>query len=130
MKKLETTLAWVSAAILFQTLYFKFTGAEESRWIFSQLGAEPAGRFGSGVIELIAGILLIIPAMRVYGALLAAGTMAGAIMSHLFILGINVQGDGGFLFGLALIVFGSSLFILYRNRGSIPVLNKWITSHS
>ncbi len=130
MKKLEPILAWVSALILFQTLFFKFTGAEESRWIFSQLGAEPAGRIGSGVIELVAGICLIIPAMRIYGAILAAGTMAGAIVSHIFILGISVQGDGGFLFGLALIVFGSSLFILYRNRGLIPVVNKWITSQS
>lgn len=128
MKKLEPILAWISAIILFQTLFFKFTGAEESRWIFSQLGVEPWGRYGSGVVELIAGILLVIPLMRIYGALIAAGTMAGAILSHFFILGISVQGDGGFLFGLALIVFGSSLLILYWNRVNIPVLAKWTTS--
>lgn len=124
MKKLETVLAYVSAVILFQTLFFKFTGAEESRWIFEQLGAEPLGRIGSGVVELIAAIALIVPMLRLYGALLAAGTMGGAILSHIFILGISVKDDGGVLFSLAVVVLGSTLFILYRNRQDIPVLNR------
>ena len=114
MKKLETVLAYACAIVLLQTLFFKFTGAEESRWIFEQLGAEPWGRIGSGVVELVAAIGLIIPALRLYGALLSAGTMAGAILSHIFILGITVKDDGGILFALA-----SSLFIVYRGlRGT------------
>jgi hypothetical protein len=41
--------------------------------------------------------------------------MAGAIMSHLTILGIEVLGDGGYLFFLALMVFFGSAFLLLRH---------------
>jgi hypothetical protein len=100
------------AGILLQTLFFKFTGADESRYIFSTVGqflgiggVEPWGRIGSGVIELVASLLLLIPATAVAGAVLALGVMGGAIASHVVILGIAVQGDGGLLFGLALVAF-------------------------
>lgn len=129
MKKIEPVLAYASAIVLLQTLFFKFTGAEESRWIFEQLGVEPWGRFGSGIVELVAAVLLIVPALRLFGALLAAGTMAGAILSHVFVLGISVKDDGGFLFALALFVFSSCLFILFRNRATIPGIQKWISAH-
>lgn len=92
----------VAAAILGQTLFFKFTGAAESRYIFAQLGVEPWGRIGTGVLELVAVILLLSPRTAVYGGVLALGLMGGAIMSHLTKLGIEVQGDGGLLFGLAI----------------------------
>ncbi|AXE18225.1 DoxX family protein [Runella rosea] len=107
--KTKTILSWlvqiVAAVILLQTLFFKFTGAEESVYIFSKLGVEPYGRIGSGVIELIAGILLLTPRYCWIGAILGLGTMAGAILSHLTVLGIDVLGDGGQLFALALITF-------------------------
>ncbi|MEO8637108.1 MAG: DoxX family protein, partial [Gemmatimonadales bacterium] len=99
----------VAAAILLQTLYFKFTGAPESVYIFTTLGLEPWGRIGSGVVELIAAILLLIPATAGFGAVLALGVISGAILSHLTKLGIEVQGDGGLLFGLAITVFVTSL---------------------
>src|SRR5688572_23571913 len=89
------------AGILLQTLFFKFTGAEESVYIFSTLGAEPWGRIGSGVIELVAALLLLLPTAAPFGALLTMGLMAGAIGSHLTVLGIEVRGDGGLLFALA-----------------------------
>jgi putative oxidoreductase len=92
------------AGILLQTLFFKFTGAPESIFIFSTLQVEPWGRWLSGVMELVASILILVPQTQILGALLAAGVMAGAIVSHLFILGIEVQGDGGLLFGLACVV--------------------------
>ncbi len=79
-----------AVVILLQTLYFKFSGAEESIYIFTSLGLEPYGRIGSGVIELIASILILIPKTTLIGALLALGTMIGAMMSHLLILGIEV----------------------------------------
>jgi putative oxidoreductase len=104
----------VAALILLQTLFFKFTGAPESVWIFTQLGVEPWGRIGSGVIELIAAVLLLIPRTAWVGALIALGVMSGAILSHLFILGIAVQGDGGLLFGLALVVFVCCALTLAR----------------
>jgi len=110
-------LRLVAAVILLQTLYFKFSAAPESIYIFSKLGMEPWGRIGTGVLELIAGILLLIPATTVFGALLATGLMSGAIFFHITKLGIIVQDDGGQLFIYALLVFVSSiaLIIIYRN---------------
>ena len=110
-------LRLVAAVILLQTLYFKFSAAPESIYIFSKLGMEPWGRIGTGILELIAGTLLLIPATTVFGALLATGLMTGAIFFHLTKLGIIVQDDGGQLFIYALLVFVSSiaLIIIYRN---------------
>src|SRR5687767_15076511 len=96
------TLQLVVAGILLQTLFFKFTGAEESVYIFTTVGAEPWGRIGSGVLELFAAVMLLTPALVPGGAILAIGLMTGAILSHLTLLGIEVKGDGGLLFGLAL----------------------------
>ncbi|MBK8225767.1 MAG: DoxX family protein [Flavobacteriales bacterium] len=106
----------IAAVILLQTLFFKFTGAAESVWIFEKLGAEPVGRIGSGVIELIAAALLIMRTTAWMGALLALGTMAGAILGHLTILGIEVMGDGGTLFALAVTVAVASSWVLMRDR--------------
>jgi hypothetical protein len=123
-------LQLIVAGILLQTLFFKFTGAAESVYIFSTLGAEPWGRIGSGVVELIAALLLLYPATITLGALLSLGVITGAIMSHLTVLGIDVQGDGGLLFFLALAVFVSSAAILFLRRGDIPFVGVWLTSHS
>jgi len=116
MKLFSWTLRLVAAAILLQTLFFKFTAAPESVYIFTTLGMEPWGRIGSGIAELIAAVLLLVPATRAYGALLALAVMAGAIGSHLTRLGIEVQGDGGLLFALALIVSICSAFVLLIHR--------------
>jgi uncharacterized membrane protein YphA (DoxX/SURF4 family) len=123
-------LQLVVAAILVQTLFFKFTGAPESVYIFSTLGAEPWGRIGSGVVELIAAILLLVPATTTVGAALAMGVMVGAILSHLTVLGLEVQGDGGLLFGLALTVFVASGVILLLRRDEIPIVGLWLRAHS
>ena len=122
-------LSWacriVVAVILFQTLFFKFTGAEESKYIFSTLMGpelEAYGRIGSGVVELIAVILLLIPATAWVGALLALGTISGAIFSHLTKLGLVVKDDGGLLFGLACTVFVLSGLVLVAHRRELPIL--------
>ncbi len=115
----------IAAVILLQTLYFKFTGAPESVYIFTTLGLEPWGRIGSGVVELIAAILLLIPATAGFGAVLALGVISGAIMSHLTKLGITVQGDGGLLFGLAITVFVTSLIVGWLRRETIPVVRNF-----
>jgi putative oxidoreductase len=112
----------VTAVILFQTLFFKFTAAEESVYIFTRVGAEPWGRIASGVVELIATILLLVPATSVLGALVALAVISGAIGSHLTLLGIVVKDDGGLLFGLAVIVFLASLGILVIRRRELPVI--------
>src|SRR6266568_3058904 len=108
LSKTEQNVSWicriVAAVILAQTLFFKFTGAPESVYIFTKVGLEPWGRYASGVAELFAAALLIFPRTTWAGALLAAAVMIGAIGSHLTKLGIVVQDDGGLLFILAVIV--------------------------
>lgn len=122
-------LRFLVAAILLQTLYFKFTGAEESVEIFSTLFGrelESFVRIGSGIAELIAAILIMIPRFTGYGAVLAMGIMAGAIFSHLFTsLGIAVKGDGGLLFGLAVFVFVGSAILAWHYRRSLPIIGHY-----
>jgi putative oxidoreductase len=114
------TLQLIAAVILFQTLFFKFTGAEESVYIFTTVGAEPWGRIGSGLMELVAVILLLVPATAWLGALISLAATSGAIVSHLMILGIVVQDDGGLLFALALVVFAASVGVLFIRRHELP----------
>lgn len=109
-----------AAAIFLQTLFFKFTASEESVYIFSTLGMEPFGRIGSGVAELIAAVLLLMPRTTVYGALLGLGIMAGAIASHIFVLGIEVKADGGLLFVLAVVSFVCCAILAYLNKKDLP----------
>ncbi|HQW71321.1 MAG: DoxX family protein [Saprospiraceae bacterium] len=122
----KNIISWVlqvaGAAILLQTLYFKFTASPESVELFTKLGAEPWGRIGTGVIELIAGILLVLPSTRVFGALLGIGLMLGAIASHLLVIGIESQGDGGQLFMLAWIVLVCCIVILILNKKEVVAL--------
>ncbi|MEL6184205.1 MAG: DoxX family protein [Myxococcota bacterium] len=122
MKALRWILRIVPAVILLQTLFFKFTGAPESVHIFETIGAEPVGRYVSGLVELAAAVLLLIPAASALGAAVAAGVMVGAIGSHLTLLGIEVQGDGGLLFALAWTVLLSSLAVLWLERGRLGTL--------
>ncbi len=122
-------LRGVAAAILLQTLYFKFTGAPESIYIFTTLGLEPWGRIGTGIVELIASILLLIPRAVVYGAILSLGVISGAIFSHLTKLGITLPlvDDHGELFVLALVVFACSLGVLILHRHEIPMVARmWL----
>ena len=118
-----TIRLWVlrilAAVIMLQTLYFKFTGAEESVYIFSSLGIEPWGRILTGILELIASILILWPRTTGIGALLAMCLMGGAILSHLAILGIDVMNDGGQLFIYALIVLFASLYIAWTGRAQL-----------
>jgi hypothetical protein len=126
--KTTSTLSWLlritAAVILAQTLFFKFTAAPESVYIFDKVGLGAPGRIGSGIAELIAAILLLIPGTVWLGAALALGVMGGAIMSHLTVLGIVVMNDHGLLFGLALTVALCSAILLLIHRRSIPVIGK------
>lgn len=123
-----STTTWIVKGIvviiLLQTLFFKFTAAEESVYIFKTLGIEPFGRIASGIAELIASILILIPRTTLIGALLTIGTMSGAILSHLLFLGIQVNGDGGLLFILAIITFSCSLYLILINKSKLPDLLK------
>jgi hypothetical protein len=127
--KLFTIVSWAlrltTAVILLQTLYFKFTAAPESVYIFSTLGLEPEGRIGTGVAELIAAVLILLPATAVYGARFSMAIISGAIFSHLTKLGITLPlvDDHGELFALALVVFLASFGTLLLHRGDLP---RWV----
>ncbi len=128
LSKTEYIVSWscriVAAVILAQTLFFKFTGAEESIYIFTKVGLEPWGRYGSGVAELISAMLLLTARFAWAGALLALGVISGALVSHLTVLGIVVKGDGGLLFGLAVTVFVTSAIAAFLHRRQIPVVSQ------
>jgi uncharacterized membrane protein YphA (DoxX/SURF4 family) len=130
LTKTQKVVGWIcriaAAVILLQTLFFKFTAAPESVYIFTQVGLEPYGRIGSGIAELIAAVLILIPATTWVGAGLALAVMFGAIFSHLTVLGIEVMGDGGLLFGLALGVAICSAVLLFLQRRRLPVIGVYL----
>ena len=121
--KTATVMYWIArlltAVILLQTLFFKFTASAESVYIFTTVGMEPWGRIGVGVMELIAAVLIVVPATAWLGAGLALGLMVGAIGMHLTLLGIQVQGDHGYLFGLALAVTLCSMYVLIHDKDKV-----------
>lgn len=125
---IKTTGTWLlrllAALIMLQTLYFKFTAAPESVYIFSQLGMEPYGRIGIGIMELVASALILFPKTTAIGAALAIGLMAGAVFFHLTKLGIEVMGDGGQLFIYALLVLFAGIGLLIIHRQQIYVIIK------
>ena len=134
MFSLKSIAVWIlcilPAVILLQTLYFKFTASPESVYIFTTVGMEPWGRIGSGIVELIAAILILTPRTTWLGALLAMGVMSGAIFFHITMLGIEVQGDGGLLFAYALLVFFCCAVLVYLNRENIFSLLRFRSAHS
>jgi putative oxidoreductase len=128
--KIPTIIAWIcriaAAIILLQTLFFKFTAAPESVYIFTKVGLEPWGRIGSGVAELIAAIFILIPRTTWVGAGLALAVTLGAIFSHLTVLGISVMDDGGLLFSLALAVAACSVVLLFLQRRRLPLIGAYL----
>ncbi len=117
-----TTITWwilrlIAAAIMLSTLFFKFTGHEQSVRLFTQLNMEPWGRIGTGVMELIASALILFPRTTGLGAALGAGLMAGAIFFHLTVLTVKFDGDYG-LFTEAVIAFVCCLILalVYRQQ--------------
>lgn len=120
--KISWILQIVAALIMLQTLYFKFSDAEESIHIFSTIGIEPWGRYLTGCLELVAGVALLTRKWNFIGGILGIGLMTGAIFFHLTVLGIEVQGDGGYLFILALVVLISSTIVTLLNIGKVKSL--------
>jgi len=120
--KIQSIVAWVlrlvAAYIMLQTLYFKFTGHEQSVRLFTELGMEPWGRIGTGVFELVASLLILYPRTTGWGAGLGAGLMAGAIFFHVTKLGLQFDGDYG-LFTMAVIAFVCCLLLLIMYRGQV-----------
>lgn len=143
LSKPLTITSWVlqiiAAAILGQSLFFKFTGAPETVALFEVLGAEPWGRYATAIAELAAVVLLLVPRTAIYGAILALGVISGAIVSHLTTLGISIDPEtlgnealeplgGPSLFVMALVVFAASLGVLAIRRASIPLIGPKFSS--
>lgn len=120
-------LRLLAAAIMLQTLYFKFTGHEDSVYIFTQLHVEPYGRITAGISELIASILLLTPSKYLLGALMGFAIISAAILSHIFVLGLEIMNDGGKLFLLAVITWIACVAILYihKNKIRLSIVKIW-----
>jgi putative oxidoreductase len=118
-KKTSWVVAIIAAIIMVQTLCFKFYGTSESIYIFTKIGLEPIGRFGTGIAELFASILIIIPAKRWLGALLGFGLMSGALFFHFTTLGVQVMDDGGLLFGLAIVALSCCGLCIWLEKEKI-----------
>lgn len=123
-KNIHLGLRIVVAIILVQTLRYKFTAHPDSVYIFTSVGLEPYGRIGIGVLELISAILILIPKTVWLGSLISLGVISGAILIHLTGLGIEINGDGGILFYMAILVFVLSFILLWVNRKSIPFIGE------
>jgi hypothetical protein len=132
LTRAQSILSWVlqvtAAVILLQTLFFKFTGAPESVYIFTTLGMEPWGRIGTGIVELAAAILLLVPRTAAFGAALSLGVISGAIFSHATKLGVAIPavGDRGELFALAVVVFVASAGVLLLHRRELPLVGQFL----
>ena len=120
----QLTISWIcrfiAGAIMIETLFFKFTGAPESIYIFSKMHMEPWWRYGQGIWELTASLLLLARGSAWAGGILTLGAMGAAIMSHLTILGIQIRGDHGLLFSMALVSFSAALITTLIHRYEIP----------
>lgn len=127
---LERISSLAAAAILLQTLYFKFSAAPESVYIFSQLHLEPYGRIGIGILELFISLLLIFRRTSVWGSLFGLAVMIGAIVSHVLVLGIEVRNDKGLLFFLALAVFVLCLVSLILQKNKVLAFCKRLQERS
>ncbi|MCA9276423.1 MAG: DoxX family protein [Phycisphaerales bacterium] len=123
----------VIAVILGQTLFFKFTGAPETKALFEVLGAEPIGRYATACAELLAVVLLLIPRTSVIGAVVSLGVISGAILSHLTKLGVSIDPQklgnpnleplaGPSLFVMAVIVLVGSICVLFIRRTQLPLI--------
>ncbi len=119
-KIITWTCSLVAAAIMLETLFFKFTAAPESVYIFKKMGTEPWMRWAQGIWELLASIGLLWPRLRWAGGVLTTGAMSAAILSHMTWLGYSVQGDYGLLFGMALVTFGCGVAVMLTYRHHIP----------
>ena len=124
-KSISLAIRIIIAAVLIQTLRYKFTAHPDSVYIFSKVGLEPVGRIGIGIIELIAAVLILIPKSIWTGAVLTVGIISSALFMHLTILGIEINQDHGKLFYTAISILILSLIISWNQRKNIPIIKNY-----
>ncbi len=124
MNNSSKAISWIAqiiaAVIMGQTLFYKFTGHPQTLEIFQEELNMPNGHYIIGALELLACILLILPQSVVYGAILGAGLMTGAIIAHITKLGW--EGERGALGLYAVLTLTSCLVVLIVRRRQIPIV--------
>ncbi len=120
-KILLWVLQIIPAYIFLQAAWMKFTAASGVVSAFTILGMEPGGRILIGVLELVAAVLLLIPAFAASGALLGFGIMLGAVIAHATRLGMAQSGFALSLICIALICTG---MVIYLRRKQLPLLGE------
>lgn len=92
----------------------KLAGVDMMVATFDQIGFGQGFRYLTGIIEVVGAALLWVPRRQVIGAALLGGTMVGAVLTHLFILGPSA---------LPAIVLGLlCTAVLYLHRDQISTL--------
>ena len=130
-------IAWIlqvalAAAFLFMGALPKLTGDPMAQALFTELGAEPTGRFAVGTVELLVAILLLVPKASAIGAVLAIGTMLGSLLSHVAILGFSsLQVEGlddpipmGMMAGMAVLFAVLASSVAFIRRSNLPIVGK------
>lgn len=113
----------VAGVILVVAAFPKFAGAPESVALFNQLDIEGSRLLIAG-LELFAALLLIFNYLPQIGALVGFSVMLGALLAHFTTLGITVNGDGGFLFGMLSVVIASSIVVMWIHRTKLPLVGR------
>jgi len=116
------SLQIVSAVILLFAGVTKFLATEGNVFIFTELDMEPTGRIIIGLIETAAALMLMTKNYAAMGALFGLGTMCGAVIAHVSILGFNVQGDQGLhIVALSTVVLCTGTVLIAR-RKTLPLI--------
>jgi len=89
--RVKTALVWIlqigTAAMFFMAGISKLAGAAAMVQVFDAIGLGQWFRYVTGGIEVVSAALLLVPSLAFYGAALLVPTMAGAVLTHLFVIG-------------------------------------------
>ena len=89
--KIMNVVLWIlqiaAAGMFLMAGFSKLVGNEQMVGMFEAIGVGQWFRYLTGALEVAGAILLLIPRTSGLGALILAGVMAGAVMTHLFIIG-------------------------------------------
>ena len=118
---LSWILALVPAAIIGRQLYFKIAATEDAITLFTALDMEPSGWILIALVELVCVILLLIPRLSIYGAILCLGTMIGAFIAHATVIGFDGKLLILFVLGVVAAIFSS--LVIYLRRQQSPFIS-------
>src|SRR6476469_8880231 len=76
-----------AAGMFLMVGFFKLSGDPQLVELFDAIGLGQWFRYVTGSVEVLGAVLLLIPRLSGLGALLLAGTMVGAVATHLFVVG-------------------------------------------